>query len=58
MAFKPNALTFKEGQDRIKKGTAGAIRVGQIVSSRDPEIDNIVDALHVTNVPSGFTKLS
>lgn len=57
-AFKPNAMTFKEGVERL---TAAAEKIGfdwqtRITTSRDPNAKSAVSLLRVANVPAGFTK--
>lgn len=56
--FTPNKLTFAQGIDRIKKAleTVGGSTPGKIVTSRDANADKLLDALMVSNIPSGFTK--
>ena len=56
--FTPNKLTFKQGIDRIKHalGQVKEFSVGEIVTSRDPGADKLLDLLKVDNIPGGFTK--
>src|SRR5687767_11652608 len=56
--FDPNRLTFAEGIERIEKALsrAGVKYKGQIITSRDPAMPQLREALKVTNVPSGFRK--
>jgi hypothetical protein len=56
--FNSNRLTFDEGIERIKKATAPHTdqMAGKIITSRDPNIGTITDALKVENLPSGFVK--
>jgi hypothetical protein len=58
MAFKPNAMTFQQGLQRIQGAVqASGLKVGSaIITSRDPAARKAMDALQVTNVPSGFKK--
>jgi hypothetical protein len=58
MAFKPNAVTFKQGIERIQNAvkSSGLQLSGNIVTSRDPAVRKAADALKVTNVPEGFKK--
>jgi len=58
MAFKPNALTFQQGIDRIQNAlTAGKLKVGKkILVSKDLKVRKVLDSLQVSNVPGGFKK--
>jgi hypothetical protein len=57
MAFNPNAMTFAQGVQRLQQAaSAAALPVGDIVTSKDPQVQRAVKQLMVTNVPSGFTK--
>jgi hypothetical protein len=56
-SFNPNALSFDQGVERIKKAaTAAGLRADAIVTSRDDAARKAVRALAVDNVPNGFTK--
>ena len=58
MAFKPNALTFEQGIERINAATKEArVRLGkEIVTSRNPRVRRVTEALRISNIPSGFKK--
>ena len=56
--FKPNALTFAQGIERIKTANekAGYRPTGRITTSKDKEVVVAQEALLVSNVPDGFKK--
>lgn len=58
MAFKPNALTFQEGIDRINKARQQhKFAPGSgVVTSRDAAMKSLIGTLAVTNIPAGFKK--
>jgi hypothetical protein len=58
MAFNPNALTFDQGIERINNALKKAdVRIGkEIVTSRNPSVRKVTNALLVSNVPNGFKK--
>jgi hypothetical protein len=58
MAFTPNALTFQQGIQRINGALqSSGLKVGKgVVTSRDPTVRKAMDALQVSNIPSGFKK--
>ena len=57
-AFKPNALTFKEGVERIKQANdeANFCFKSKISTSLDTAARKATGGLMVTNVPGGFKK--
>ena len=57
-SFKPNAMTFDQGIERIKSALskAGAGRAGEILTSRDDAMRKATKLLQVQNIPGGFTK--
>jgi hypothetical protein len=54
--FDPNRITFEQGIERIKKVVRDRLAKGDIVTSRDEGMEEIVDALQTDNVPDGFHK--
>lgn len=56
--FDPNALSFDEGLDRIKRIAEGSgFSPDQgILTSRDESVAPVIEKLRVQNVPEGFTK--
>ncbi len=58
MAFKPNALTFDQGLERIQAALKAArVRLGdEIVTSRNPRVRKVMELLRVKNIPDGFKK--
>lgn len=58
MAFKPNAMTFAQGLQRIKEAAkSSGLEVGKgIVTSRDSAALKASLALAISNVPGGFKK--
>ena len=57
--FRPNALTFEQGIERIHAAlakTGGKSPAGRILTSRDEDMRRATKELEVRNVPEGFTK--
>lgn len=56
--FKPNALTFQQGVERIKDAASKARfdSKSKITTSRDQAARAATDSLLVSNVPGGFKK--
>jgi len=55
-SFRPNACTFKEGLDRVKKARGGESHLGKIITSKDEDIISCLPKLEVSNIPNGFSK--
>lgn len=58
MTFRPNAMTFAQGIERIQSACKAAkldIHNG-IVTSKTAAVQKSIRALEVTNIPKGFTK--
>jgi len=58
VAFKPNALKFEDGVKRVQEAiySSGLSLKGKILTSRDKELEPLLDALEVKNVPAEFKK--
>jgi hypothetical protein len=58
VAFKPNALTFEQGIQRIESALEKTgLRLGKkILTSRDPRVREAAEVLKVKNIPGGFKK--
>lgn len=58
MSFKPNALTFDQGLERIQAAykKAGVKKTHEILTSRDKNAVVLTEQLGVSNVPGGFKK--
>lgn len=58
MSFKPNALSFEQGIDRIKAALAdGRVSTSEaIITSRDPMVRAVQEKLRISNIPNGFKK--
>ena len=54
--FRPNACTFKEGLDRVKKSLGLGFGSDRIVTSKDAAIADAFSKLEISNVPDGFSK--
>jgi hypothetical protein len=56
--FNPNRLTFEQGLARIERAIekAGLKLTGRIVTSRDPGMAKLREALRTSNEPGGFQK--